>query len=31
MHEVRHAEKSEIGPQVMIDEQAPPTQRAAEG
>ncbi len=31
MHEVRNADHGIVGPQVMIDEQAPPTQRAAEG
>jgi hypothetical protein len=31
MHEVRNADHGMVGPQVMIDEQAPPTQRAAEG
>ncbi|WP_183900333.1 MULTISPECIES: AI-2E family transporter [Rhizobium] len=31
MHEVRTAEKPDIGPQVLIDEQAPPPPRVAEG
>jgi len=31
MHEVRTAEKPDLGPQVLIDEQAPPPPRVAEG
>jgi predicted PurR-regulated permease PerM len=31
IHEVRSAEPAQAGPQVIIDEQAPPVQRAAEG
>jgi predicted PurR-regulated permease PerM len=31
MHEVKTADHGETGPQIMIDEQAPPLQRTAEG
>ncbi|WP_454849513.1 AI-2E family transporter [Rhizobium binxianense] len=31
IHEVRTAEPAQAGPQVIVDEQAPPVQRAAEG